>query len=164
MPRHHSMSIVLMSMVLETGFIFCSTHTRSFNKTSSIVDTTTPFCSAPAFQQFWTNKMHMSSSKCSNYSPLSRPLSNMDFAVSFANFNFTNSSSCWGNPNMDLVLNPSEKRAGPVILPSTRLFLRNPQEQSEERCWLRISGPRRLNSILISLVRVSTYYLLREHT
>ena len=71
---------------------------------------------------------------------------------------------CWGNPNMDLGLNPSGKRVGPVILPSKRLCLRNPQEQSKERCWSRISGPRGLNSILISLLRVSTYYLLREHT
>ena len=72
--------------------------------------------------------------------------------------------ACWGNPNMDLGLNPSGKRVGPVILPSTRLCLRNPQEQGEERCWSQISGPRGLNSILIYLVRVSTYYLLREHT
>ena len=65
---------------------------------------------------------------------------------------------------MDLGLNPSGNQVGPVILPSTRLCLRNPQEQSGERCWSRISGPRGLNSILISLVRVSTYYLLWEHT
>ena len=70
----------------------------------------------------------------------------------------------WGNPNMDLGLNPSGKQVGPVIWPSTRLYLSNPQEQSKERCWLQISGPRGPNSILISLVRVSTYYLLREHT
>ena len=39
---------------------------------------------------------------------------------------------CWRNPNMDLVLNPSGKRVGPVILTFIRLCLRNPQEQSED--------------------------------
>ena len=65
---------------------------------------------------------------------------------------------------MDLGLNPSGKRVGPVILPYTRLCLRNLQEQSKERYWSPISGPQGLNSILISLVRVSTYDLLREHS
>ena len=35
--------------------------------------------------------------------------------------------SVLGEPNMDLGLNPSGKRVGPVILPSTGLCLRNPQ-------------------------------------
>ena len=30
-------------------------------------------------------------------------------------------AQCWGNTNMDLGLNPSGKRVGNVILPSTRL-------------------------------------------
>ena len=68
----------------------------------------------------------------------------------------------WGNPNMDLGLNPSGKRVGPVIWPSTRLCLSNPQEQSKGKFWSRINIPRGSNSIkmvfLIFLVRVSTYY------
>ena len=86
-----------------------------------------------------------------------------EFKVSFAEVMFEVAPYfCWGNPNMDLGLNPSGKRVGPVIQPSTRLFLRNPQEQSGGRCWLRISSPQGSNIIkivvLIFLVCVSTYY------
>ena len=58
-----------------------------------------------------------------------------------------NKGVCWGNPNMDLGLNPSGKREGPVILPSTRLCSRNPQELNKGRCSSQISSLRPLHQV-----------------
>ena len=93
MPRHQSMPMVLMSMVLQICFMCCSPYMRSFKKTSATVDTTNSFCSAPGLRHFWTKILHMSSSKCSSSYPLPRPSLTMDFTASSVNFNFTNISA-----------------------------------------------------------------------
>ena len=90
-PWHHSMLMLLMSMVLKTRFICCSPHTNTFKKTSVIVDATTPFWSAPGLQQFGTKLLHMSSSKCPSASPLLRTFPTMNFVAYSVNFNFANS-------------------------------------------------------------------------
>ena len=58
---------------------------------SDIMDTTTPFWSAPGLRHFWKKLLHIFSSKCSSSSPLSMPLTMMDFVASSVSLNLTNS-------------------------------------------------------------------------